>query len=201
MKIGLFGGSFNPPHLGHTALAEDFYTASGADLLIVMPSFLPAAQGGFRHSGSRDRLAMTRLAFLKLGEKGVNYTVSDYEIQRRDTSYTFETVRYLLAKYAEKELMLCVGSDMFLSFETWKNAEELLKNCHLYTKARHSGEKAALDAYAAVLKEKYGTKSTVMDGTVVDISSTELRVPENTTGDTLLDPNVRAYAQTHGLYV
>ena len=51
------------------------------------------------------------------------------------------------------------------------------------------------------LKEKYGTKSTVMGGTVVDISSTELRVPENTTGDTLLDPNVRAYAQTHGLYV
>ena len=200
MKIGLFGGSFNPPHLGHTALAEDFYTASGADLLIVMPSFLPPHKVASAMP-ARDRLAMTRLAFLKLGEKGVNYTVSDYEIQRRDTSYTFETVRYLLAKYAEKELMLCVGSDMFLSFETWKNAEELLKNCHLYTKARHSGEKAALDAYAAILKEKYGTKSTVMDGTVVDISSTELRVPENTTGDMLLDPNVRAYAQTHGLYV
>lgn len=199
MNIGLFGGSFNPPHRGHTALAEEFYNASGADLLIVMPSFIPPHKAASVIPAA-DRLAMTRLAFLKLGEKGVNYTVSDYEIRRHDTSYTFETVRYLLAHYAEKTLSLCVGSDMFLSFETWKNAEELLKSCHLYTKARHSGEKAALEAYAAVLKEKYGTESTVMEGTVIDVSSTELRAPRNTAA-ALLDPKVRAYAEKHGLYV
>ena len=199
MNIGLFGGSFNPPHLGHTALAEEFYNASGADLLIVMPSFVPPHKAASAIPAA-DRLAMTRLAFLKLGEKGVNYTVSDYEIRRHDTSYTFETVRYLLAHYAEKTLSLCVGSDMFLSFETWKNAEELLKSCHLYTKARHSGEKAALDAYAAVLRDKYGTCSTVMDGTVIDVSSTELRAPGNAAA-ALLDPKVRAYAEKHGLYV
>ena len=199
MNIGLFGGSFNPPHRGHTALAEEFYNASGADLLIVMPSFVPPHKAASAIPAA-DRLAMTRLAFLKLGEKGVNYTVSDYEIRRHDTSYTFETVRYLLAHYAEKTLSLCVGSDMFLSFETWKNAEELLKSCHLYTKARHPGEKAALDDYAAVLRDKYGTHSTVMDGTVIDVSSTELRAPRNTAA-ALLDPKVRAYAEKHGLYV
>ncbi len=199
MNIGLFGGSFNPPHRGHTALAEEFYNVSGADLLIVMPSFVPPHKAASAIPAA-DRLAMTRLAFLKLGEKGVNYTVSDYEIRRHDTSYTFETVRYLLAHYAEKTLSLCVGSDMFLSFETWKNAEELLKSCHLYTKARHPGEKAALDAYAAVLRDKYGTHSTVMDGTVIDVSSTELRAPGNAAA-ALLDPKVRAYAEKHGLYV
>ena len=114
MNIGLFGGSFNPPHRGHTALAEEFYSASFADLLIVMPSFIPPHKAASAIPAA-DRLAMTRLAFLKLGEKGVNYTVSDYEIRRHDTSYTFETVRYLLAHYAEKTLSLCVGSDMFLS--------------------------------------------------------------------------------------
>ena len=200
MNIGLFGGSFNPPHRGHTALAEEFYNASGADLLIVMPSFIPPHKAASAIPAA-DRLAMTRLAFLKLGEKGINYTVSDYEIRRRDTSYTFETVRYLLAFYAEKTLALCVGSDMFLSFETWKNAEELLKSCHLYTKARHSGAKAALEAYAAVLKEKYGTESTVMEGTVIDVSSTALRTQENAAAQTLLDPIVRAYVKKHRLYV
>ena len=200
MNIGLFGGSFNPPHMGHTALAEEFYSASLSDLLIVRPAFIPPHNAASAIPAA-DRLAMTRLAFLKLGEKGINYTVSDYEIRRRDTSYTFETVRYLLAFYAEKTLALCVGSDMFLSFETWKNAEELLKCCHLYTKARHSGEKAALEAYAAVLKEKYGTESTVMEGTVIDVSSTALRTQENAAAQTLLDPIVRAYVKKHGLYV
>ena len=198
MKIGLFGGSFNPPHSGHTALAREFYQASGCDLLIVMPSFIPPHKAA-SNVPAEHRLAMTRLAFLPLGEEGVNYTVSDYEILRHDTSYTFETVRYLLEKYREKELALCVGSDMFLSFETWKNDKELLQNCHLYTKARHNGEKKALQAYAAELHERYGARSTVMDSAILDISSTQLREADQN-GSFLLDPAVRAYAHEHRLY-
>lgn len=198
MKIGLFGGTFNPPHRGHTALARVFYRQSGADLLIVMPSFLPPHKAAAAVSPA-DRLAMTRLAFLPLGEEGVNYTVSDYEIAKGDTSYTIYTVKHLLAKYGEKALALCVGSDMFLSFESWKCADELLSLCHLYTLGRHPGEEQRLRDYAAHLAACYGAHAEVMPGAVLEASSTALRESAGTSAQ-LLDPAVREYVRQRRLY-
>ncbi|MGN1122535.1 MAG: nicotinate (nicotinamide) nucleotide adenylyltransferase [Eubacteriales bacterium] len=198
MRIGLFGGTFNPPHLGHTALARSFYAQSRADLLIVMPSFLPPHKASAAVSPT-DRLAMTRLAFLPLGKEGVNYTVSDYEIAKGDTSYTIYTVKHLLEVYGEKTLALCVGSDMFLSFESWKCAQELLSLCELYTLARHPGEEPRLNDYAASLCERFHARVCVMSGNVLEVSSTGLREKADAS-EALLDPAVRDYARKHRLY-
>ena len=78
MKIGLYGGTFDPPHMGHLHLAEDFYMECGCDLLIVMPSFIPPHKQSAGTS-ALSRYDMARLAFLALGEKGFNYTVSNFE--------------------------------------------------------------------------------------------------------------------------
>lgn len=198
MKIGLFGGTFDPPHLGHIQLALDFYKASRVDLLIVMPSFIPPHKA---RSGTdvKTRLEMTKLACLALGEQGVNYTVSDFEIKKQDTSYTINTVNYLLEKYGVDKISLCVGSDMLLSFESWKCAEELMKKCHIYSKERVAGEYGELSRFALYLKEKYGADVTVMNGNTLEVSSTELRLRDKD-AESLLDPAVADFIKNKGLY-
>ena len=198
MKIGLFGGTFDPPHLGHIQLALDFYKASDVDLLIVMPSFIPPHKA----SSSTDvetRLQMTKIACLKLGELGVNYTVSDFEINKQDTSYTINTVNFLLGKYGIDKISLCVGSDMLLSFESWKSADELMKKCHIYSKEREVGEYDELSRFAMYLKEKYSAEVTVMNGNTIEVSSTELRLGDKNV-QTLLDPSVARFIKNNGLY-
>lgn len=198
MKIGLFGGTFDPPHLGHIQLALDFYKESNVDLLIVMPSFIPPHKA---RSGTdvEKRLEMTKIACLKLGELGVNYTVSDYEIKKQDTSYTIETVNCLLKKYGVEKISLCIGSDMLLSFESWKCAQELMRKCHIYSKEREAGEYDELYRFALYLKGKYGAEVNVMKGNTLEISSTELRLGDKE-AESLLDPAVSAFIKNNRLY-
>ena len=196
MKIGLYGGTFDPPHKGHTTLAYDFYKASSADLLIVMPSFIPPHKQN-ANTSALSRYEMARLAFLSLGEMGVNYTVSNYEITKNDTSYTIETVNHLLAKYNEEKICMCVGSDMLYYFEKWKCADELMKKCVLYSKAREAGEYEKLCAHGRYLEKNYGAEIHIMNGNVLEVSSTEIR---NLQKPELLDVRVSAFIEKHGLY-
>lgn len=198
MKIGLFGGSFDPPHDGHVRLAGAFYKASGVDLMIVMPSFLAPHKAASRTSAA-DRLAMTRLAFLPLGEKGVCYTVSDYEISRDDVSYTFYTVRHLCRAYGVDRISLCVGSDMLLCFDSWMNAAELLHTCRLFAMAREEGEGALLGQKADDLRRRYGADVTLLADEPLPVSSTSLREHPSLRGK-LLDERVAAYIDRNGLY-
>ncbi len=173
MKIGLFGGSFNPPHLGHTALARDFYHASGVDLLIVMPAYVSPFKKEAMHADARYE--MTKLAFLSLGEEGVCYKVSDYEISKKDVSYTIDTAEHLLCEYKTDKIHLCVGSDMLLSLESWKRASDLMEKCVIYSKEREKGEYPRLCAFAEHLKEKYGAQVIIMPTEPFRASSTEAR--------------------------
>ena len=196
MKIGLYGGTFDPPHKGHVKLAYDFYKESGSDLLIVMPSFIPPHKQSST-TPVTSRFEMTELAFCRLGEMGVNYTVSDYEITKKDISYTIETVEFLLDKYPGSTLNLCVGSDMLYCFEKWKDADILMKKCVLYSKARLDGEYEKLCSNARILEGKYGASVHIMQGSVIEVSSTELR---NSEKSELLDEKVLEYIEKHGLY-
>lgn len=122
-KIGLFGGSFDPPHLGHLRLAERLVKATGAETVYIVP----AASSPFKNGCSapaEDRLEMCRLAFLP-----PLYRVLSLEIERGGKSYTIETVRYLKEQHPNAELFLFMGSDMFLSLDHWHCANELLSLC------------------------------------------------------------------------
>ena len=196
MKIGLYGGTFDPPHMGHLHIAEDFYKACGSDLLVVMPSFIPPHKQNSSTS-ALFRYEMTKLTFLALGETGMNYTVSDYEIKKNDTSYTIETVNYLLDKYSTEKISLCVGSDMLFCFEKWKCADELMKKCVLYSKARSHGEYEKLCSHAEYLEENYGASVHIMKGTVLEVSSTYLRSSKD---KNFLSCEVLNYIEKHGLY-
>ena len=196
MKIALYGGTFDPPHIGHLSLAKDFYKECGCDLLVVMPSFIPPHKQN-SSTTALFRYEMTKLAFESLGEAGINYTVSNYEITKSDTSYSIDTVNHLLDKYSVSKISMCVGSDMLYYFEKWKCADELMRKCILYSKAREKDEYDKLCHHARYLEESYGAEVHIMNGSVIEVSSTELRHSKDAD---FLDSRVSEYIKKHGLY-
>ena len=124
MKIGIFGGAFNPPHIGHVHAAKTAAEQYEVDLLIVIPTGTPSHKNF--PGGTPDpemRLTMTKNAF-----DGIcNVKISDIEVYSQDNNYTIDTVRKLQLEYANAEFLLLVGNDMYDSLDTWKNSEELLK--------------------------------------------------------------------------
>lgn len=169
-RIGIYGGAFNPPHLGHVRAAEYAVQALKLDKLLLIPSgtspHKPLPAGA---PTARQRLEMVRLW---AGEK---MQVCDMEIARGGTSYTYETVQQLKTQYPQDELILCMGTDMFLSFHSWKEPQLILQNVSLAVFYR--GDKGEI-ADIAAKKAEYeaaGYKIYLVENPVLEISSTQLR--------------------------
>ena len=169
-RIGIYGGAFNPPHTGHIRAAEYAVQALQLDKLLLIPSCtsphkpLPAGS-----PEPEQRLEMTKLW---AGEK---MEVCDIELSRGGTSYTYQTVEQLKSRYPQDELVLFMGTDMFLSFHTWKEPERILSAVSLAVFYR--GEKGERDAIAAKQQEYEAQGHTIylVENPVTDISSTQLR--------------------------
>lgn len=168
--LAVFGGSFNPPHLGHVLAAEKFCNASKPDVLIVVPSLLSP------HKEKSDVCAEKRLEMSRLAFSGVykNVEISDCEILRGGKSYTLYTILDIQKKYGECIIDLFVGSDMLMSFDTWFMFEKLFEKCHLYVMQRYD-DKEILEKKAEYYREKYGAVISFIQGEYYCISSTELR--------------------------
>lgn len=125
-KIGILGGTFDPVHIEHVRLATESVKELGLDLLLVMPTFLPPHKSDFP-TDAIHRLNMLKLAF----EPFDKIAVSDYEILKREKSYTYLTVEHFKSVYPEAELYFIVGGDMLTDFKTWKNPDRILNCCTL----------------------------------------------------------------------
>lgn len=195
-RIGIYGGAFNPPHTGHIRAAEYAVQALNLDKLLLIPSCtsphkpLPAGS-----AEPEQRLAMTKLW---AGEK---MEVCDIELSRGGTSYTYETVEYLKKQYPDDELVLFMGTDMFLSFHTWKEPERILKCVSLAVFYR--GDKGEKETIAARHREyeTQGHKVYLVENPVTEISSTQLRrMLVFQCAAPFLDEKVASYIQDNGLY-
>ena len=124
MRIGIFGGTFSPPHNGHLTAAKAFMEQMWLDLLYVIPSAEPMAPEKASTASPKERYEMCRLAFS--GMEGVY--VSDMEIQRGGKSYTVDTLRELAGE--DRRLFLLCGTDMMLSLGDWKDAKEIFELCY-----------------------------------------------------------------------
>lgn len=200
MKIGIYGGSFNPPHLGHLAAAESAAKYLQLDKLILIPAGIPPHKAlSADEPGKAHRLAMTRL----MGEQaaldtGVEVEVSAMEVEREGKSYSVDTVREIHEQYPGAELWLLMGTDMFLSFQNWYKPEEILRYTGLCAFGRTEKDGEELFApQRAFLGEKFpGSRIVTMTlPNLVDVSSTELRerIPRGET-EGLLAPAVLAPA-------
>ena len=168
-KIGIFGGTFNPIHSGHVMLAKHYLQALDLTRLLVIPTQQPPHKKAVNLAPARLRMQLCELGFADV-EK---VQVSDMELLRSGKSYTVDTVRQLREQYPQAELFLLVGSDMFLSFQLWKDWQEILKHTTLCTAARNEGELCELKKCAQTLSQ-YGSVQ-VFDFPVLSISSTEIR--------------------------
>ena len=197
-RIGIYGGSFNPPHIGHVQAARQAAAKLGLTKLLMIPAHTaPHKQMPADSPTALQRLEMLQLA---MGEDPV-ISVSDMEIQRSDVSFTYETVQALRQQYPHAELILLMGTDMFLSFEQWKNAAQILQNASLGVFYRGTpGEKKAIEAQKEKL-EGLGAAVSLLDNPVVDISSTQLRrMLVFGCADEFLPAGVADYIRRNGLY-
>jgi nicotinate-nucleotide adenylyltransferase len=122
MKIGLFGGTFDPIHLGHLRSALEVREACGLERVVLIPAAVPPHKGRGAVASAADRLRLIELAVA--GSPGL--AVSDVELRRTGPSYTIDTVRYFQDEIPEGEIALIMGMDAFREIDTWKSFREIL---------------------------------------------------------------------------
>lgn len=138
-RIGLFGGSFDPPHLAHLALATAARDALGLDEVLWQPAGQPWQKAGREMAPAEDRAAM--VALLLQGQAG--FALDRRELDRQGASYTIDTVREIHAEQPQAALVLIIGQDQYAHFETWREAAELMARATLAVAAREGQEIAA----------------------------------------------------------
>lgn len=203
MKIGIYGGTFDPPHRGHMAAAITAANVLGLDLLLLIPAGLPPHKVLSGSSAScGDRLAMTGIMADRLALK-IPVQVLDLEMRREGKSYTSHTLRLLRAKYPGDELWLLMGTDMFLTFHTWHEPEVIAQLAGLCAFGRTEGDGEALFApQREYLQKTYGANIVTMTlPGLVEVSSTQIRQAlAEGRGQECLDESVWGYILAHGLY-
>lgn len=204
MKIGVYGGTFNPPHLGHVTAARAVFELLKLDLLLLVPDGQPPHKMLPPGSPSPEqRLEMTRLAGEQLG-LGERVRTLDLELKREGRSYTAETLRQLHQQYPEDELWLLMGTDMFLTLQAWREPGEILSLAGIAAFGRTEEDTEELFSVQRDYLYRTYPQARIFTLTipgVVDVSSTELRTMlARGEGGNLLPPAVYGYILREGLY-
>ena len=198
MRIGIYGGTFNPLHTGHIHAVRQAMETLRLDKLLMIPDRIaPHKEIPSGSPTPEQRLQMLQLAVAE--EPGIE--VSDIELKREGPSYTYLTVETLRETYPDAKLYLIMGTDMFLSFRTWKNPERITTQAALAVMYRgDKGEKAAIDARKAEM-EAEGVEVELVENDTIPISSTQLRrLLAFRCADAFLPAGVGDYIRENGLY-
>ena len=135
MRLGIFGGTFNPPHMGHIRLVTAIADKLQLDRVLIIPASVPPHKHVLNLARSRDRFEMCRLSF----EGDRRFSVSDTELRRVGKSYTYDTLCEIKREYPDAELFLIVGSDMLATFDEWYRYHDILMMCTLCAASRKHG--------------------------------------------------------------
>ena len=199
MRIGIFGGTFSPPHNGHLQAAKAFMEQMWLDILYVIPTALPPHKEMDTPVSADHRLEMCRLAFS--GMEGVY--VSDMEIRRGGKSYTVDTLREFAGD--DRRIFLLCGTDMMLTLDQWREPDEIFRLCYpVYIRRDNDSSLDELIVKKiADYNEKYGkvVRRIVVDP--IEMSSSEVRVclKDGKSVNRMLSPSVEKYISDNHLYV
>jgi len=171
MKIGVFGGTFDPVHYGHIELAKQALDECKLDRVIVVPANEQPFKLDKEKASGEHRLNMLKLAF----EQEDKIIISDIEIKKGDVSYTIDTLREICKLYNDAEIHFIVGIDAFLSIEFWKEAENLLSEYSFIVGARPNYMESELDELISRFEKLYNTPITRVNNELVPASSTEIK--------------------------
>ena len=172
-RIGILGGTFDPPHLGHLLIAETARVALDLETVIFLPAGEPWLKSGQRITPAAHRLEMVRLAVAD----NPGFCVSDCEIRRAGATYTVDTLRELRCGFpADTQLFFIVGSDVLDQFHRWKEPEAILELCRLAVIERPGGPEEGIAALSEGFADALDTGAVVsVAGPRVDFSASELR--------------------------
>ncbi len=191
MKIGLYGGTFNPPHYGHLITIESVREQLRFEKIFLIPSSQPPNKPGSTVAPAEARLEMTRLAVAEHPE----YEVCDIEVRRKGVSYTVDTIRALMEERPSDTFALIIGSDNLLEFQSWKSPTDILSRVQLVVMSRPGFP-------ATQARADFARLATVVSVPQIGISSTEIRrrVKLRRSIRFLVPPAVEQYIRSHGLY-
>lgn len=191
VRLGVFGGTFDPPHAGHLVVAQDVVEALSLDRLLFVPSAIPPHRSTTASAPAELRLAMTEAAV----EGEDRFRVSDVEFKREGPSYTVDTLRELTRLHADAELYFLMGADQFARFDTWKEPAEVAQLARIVVMERRGEleERAPLSGidFETVPVLRIDLSSTDVRARVKAGRSIRYRVPEG----------VRRIIEDHNLYL
>lgn len=196
-RIGIFGGSFNPVHIGHLIIAEYFTEDLNLDICFFIPNHISP----FKVNDSELILGSHRLEMLNLSiQDNPKFFTDDFEIKKSGISFTFETILYFKRKYRDDSLFLLIGSDQIPNFNQWKNWEIILNNSALVVARRNILDAKSTDTNVA---SEYLEKIIYLNNPVIEISSTEIRnrIKSRKSIKYLVPTNVQSYIESNRLYL
>ncbi len=191
MDIGIFGGSFNPPHAAHLIVAETVRDQFGLEAVWWIPSARPPHKPAGELASAAHRLRMTELATAS----NPAFRVLDAEIRRRGPSYTLDTLRALQEKHPGTAFALIIGSDSLRSFGTWHRPEAIIERVPLIVYKRPG-------ATVSVVAPRFANHVRFADAPLMEVSGTEIRARRRTGRSIryLVPEAVRTYIDEHALY-
>ena len=197
-KIGILGGTFNPIHNGHLALAQAAYEFCCLDKVWFMPSGVSCLKERDNVVSDIHRLEMTKLAV-----QGISYfDYSDMELGQIGYTYTADTLKRLHEKYPENEFYFIMGADTFLRFPRWKDTEKIASLCTLVTVVRDDVDMQEISKQQVYVEETLHANVIIVPFRKVDVSSSIIRNKlskgESVMG--MIPENVLEYIEIQGLY-
>lgn len=171
-RIGIFGGSFDPPHLGHMLAVQEFQRKFVLDTVLLVPAGTPPHKALPSNAATaQQRLEMCRLAAAQMPF----VQVLDLEVQREGMSYTADTVEFLHSRYPADTLYLLMGTDMFLSFGAWHCPQRIAACAEIAVAHREKDDPAQLASCAKSLEDRYGARIHFVENEFLPHSSTSVR--------------------------
>ena len=191
MRLGIFGGTFDPPHVGHLLAASDAYEHLALDRLVLVPAAAQPLKAGRTTAPARDRLAMVRLT----AGSDSRIETDSVEVDREGLSYTVDTLEEFSRRFPSAELFLLVGADVLSTFGQWRQPHTILELATLAVLRRADSEGAEMDAELSRRVAFIPTRR-------IDISSTEIRdrVRSGRSIHGFVTDSVAEYIGSHGLY-
>ena len=187
-KVGIYGGSFDPIHLGHLITARSVKEIRNLSKIIFVPAYKSPLKLDIEAASTKDRFQMTKLAV----EKYDGFNVSDYEVDKNEISYTINTIKYFKEQFDNIELI--IGYDNFLIFDKWYKWEEILDLVDIVVLRRFYEE--------AIEPTINSNKFIFVDSPTIQISSTMIRerVSKDFPIDFLVSPEVSKFIKENNLY-
>jgi nicotinate-nucleotide adenylyltransferase len=198
VRVGILGGTFNPPHLGHFVCAQEAYLQLELDRVMLIPARVPPHKPVEEEPGVEHRLELCRVAVEGDDER---FQVSDLEVRRAGPSYTVDTLELVHDREPDSELFLIVGGDIAAGFPAWHKPERVLSLATLSVAKRPGTERAAIDRALATVAG--GERARFFSMPEIGISSTMIRdrVAAGQPIKYLVPDTVAAYIDRHRLYV